>query len=370
MVSAYFCIMLMALISIAIVFEAVGGKPIIKKQFSLLLIVFVFLGAYLVYFIEPPQEWDLYAHFKEISRIAEARKFGIQIKENYASLPGTTALFRLVSYLPSVHFLPAIAVSIDGLIIVYIVLDYQKRQKVVSVQNMSIAFLIAISYINITLCISGVRNCLACCIAMLGFYIGIFRRRRVLSYILYFIACFIHPACIVLLVLYVANQLLKRNRLIIKLAVLAITPLITFALQMFSGKGLQLVDYARRIWGYYEETEFQTDIRITIVQVIALTIFFIYACRYSSKETNDKRHKEYFELVQIQILATYGGIVNPIFFNRMLYPIGIMLGPMIYMMLSQEESKKKRRIKVVGFTVLYSGLLLYHLYELYNALAR
>lgn len=369
MVGVYFGIMLIILIGAAIVYEAVGGRPIIRKQFTLMLICFVLLSSWLVYFIEPPQGWDLYAHFEEIKRIAEARQLGIKIEENYASLQGASMLFRLISYMPSVHYLPAIAVLIDGLIILYIVWDYQRRQEIVSTQNIAIAFLISLSYINITLCISGVRNCLACCIAMLGFYLGIFKKQRILSYILYAIACFIHPVCLVLLVLYVANQLLKFSRLVIKIAVLAITPLITYALQMLGGKGNDLMDYAGDIWGYYEKTEFQTDTRITVIQVIVLAIFFIYAWRYSAKEEENKESKEYFELLQIQILATYGGIVNPIFFNRMLYPIGIMMGPMIYMMLTQQESKKMRNIKVIGFAVLYSGLLLYNLVELYHALA-
>lgn len=358
---------LIAIFSITI-YEAIGGKTIVQKQFKYMLLLGVVLAATLTYFIEPIDGWDLAAHFKEITRIRRARETGSTIVENYGALPVASLLFHFISYLPSVHFLPVVAVLLDGCIIWYLVWDYNSMRGSKSNQAVANAFLVSLAYINVTLCISGIRNSLACCIAVLGIYLGVLKNKRIYAIILGLIASGLHPFCMLIFVIYILNWIFKGKSKYIQWGALLVLPAIGFAIDNLKGLGIPIINYAAQIFSFYEENEFVTDIRITVIQVVALAVFYVKSKHFSRKPYLSVAEKEYFAILQIQIIATYGSISNPILFNRMLYPIGMLLCPMIYMIFQEKLEKNRKVLELLGITILYFGLLMYNFLELYNAI--
>ena len=124
-------------------------------------------------------------------------------------------LLRLVSVLPSNHYLQVIAVLIIYSIFSYILIDYATSHQL-DIRLLSMAFFAHFSMCLMTATISGIRNVLIFAMLSLAVYIDFFKKYKtkwikwVLALPLYLFPLFIHPSSIVIIFLRISLLFFKR----------------------------------------------------------------------------------------------------------------------------------------------------------------
>ena len=164
-----------------------------------------FLFSSLYFFINLPNEYDLFRHYQyfvivqKLSFPQLIHSTGI-LRTLWNETPGFAIYLWIISRFGVKELLPVISGMIIYYIPVYILNnEYQKGVYCRSAYNLSFAIVfLAMDFIGV----SGIRNVLAFCVFILGFYFDVFKlHRKELCWIFYLVAASIHSAALILILL-------------------------------------------------------------------------------------------------------------------------------------------------------------------------
>lgn len=168
-------------------------------------VVFSLSISVLVYYLQPPLNWDLTRHFSCLDSIRNSGiSFGQFLFENKFAVGGSEftsyVAFNVIRYLvikisDNNSILPWLCVLIDYLIVSYIIIDWSKENN--SKVKFS-SFLLCFTFLPLVYAASGIRTALAAAIIGLGIYLYLYKEKKAVVFvILAIIAVTIHPVMLI-----------------------------------------------------------------------------------------------------------------------------------------------------------------------------
>jgi len=339
-----------------------------------LAITFALFGASyasLAFFVQPPEAWDLWHHFREIDAIRNTGTDYLQGAAKYRELVVTNYLFYFVSLLPSNNFLTSIVIFLEFSVFTYVLVDVAKRRPNLGSRTYALTFFYYIALTNVVYSISGIRNVLAFVLCGLAVYLDhsagpTNSTRRIVAVPLYLFPIFIHPSAAIFGIL--------RLVAIFRLTGYLAAPLVVL-FGVFSDRLPQLLlnlehPVLRQIGGllsYYSDFTGGLDPRLWGVNLVLVLVLFLYAAsQRSAMYRFTGLSSGYTDYFMAYCLFMFGAaFVSPIIFTRMLYGLGLMAVPIIAAVVAD----RKHSLPFTIFSCVYlTGVLSYQAVELIHAL--
>ncbi len=324
------------------------------------------------YHVVPIEGNDLNAHYMAIDCMRNGQDPGQIYDLGQSSNP--MFLFRLflriVSVLPSNHYLQLITVLIVYSIFAYILIDYSVTRRL-DVRLLSMAFLCHFSMCLMTATISGIRNVLAFALLSLAAYLDFFKsfKRKWLQKLsislIYIAPIFIHPASVVVVALRVVLFLFKRYPKIMILLLLwrlgigiVAGILLKIPLSLPSYLGFKINDYIT-------SNNVFDDPRLWIVQVVFLgfILYLLYSIRKTEMEPSFKNYYLFFSSIAIFIL---GGMSIYHLFNRMFIFLSFLMLPLLKQVFLTCKSQKTKIVYAGIFAFFFCGLIPYNFVSIHG----
>lgn len=324
------------------------------------------------YHVVPIEGNDLNAHYMAINCMRNGQDPGQIYDLGQSDNPMFLfrLLLRLVSVLPSNHYLQVIAVLIIYSIFSYILIDYATSRQL-DIRLLSMAFFAHFSMCLMTATISGIRNVLIFAVLALAVYIDFFKKYKtkwikwLLVLLLYLFPLFVHPAGIVIIVLRISLLFFKRYpKLIFVLAFwrlgigIVAKILLKVPLALPSYLGFKINDYITSN-NLFEDWRWWT--------VLVLLLSFILYLLYSIRKTEMKAEfKNYYLLFLITIMFTFGSSSTYHLFTRMFIFISFLMLPLLEQVFLNCKSQKLKISYFMIFTFFFSGLILYNFVSIHG----
>ena len=356
---------------IAIFGLAAAFPYLLSKFYALLSKKELQIGPYLIYLgiiglafatacINPPADFDLYRHYGVIDNI---RAFGWDYafdSSRYSNLPVITFLFFLVSLTPWDGTLVFIAVLINLLIFESINKYYAERN--CGSQIRSIGFFLYLSLNDVILMVSGIRNVLA--VALVGYAIWRWENQRsssipgkLLVLLCAIIPIGIHPACAIVLLIYVVSRI---PNLYVAIAIsLGWMFLFSYAVGEIGTTGIPVIDTALNSFRQYSENDFSMRRLSALFSPLLVVLFSAILLFWRGAGSGDKKPEitRYDKFAIVYSFAVIGAFGLQVVTMRMLYGLGI-----IYFHALMRAELRPRPVQVIMAiaALLYSAVLLWY----------
>lgn len=355
MLYVFFVAVLILIISIImlIYFSFINKKtnPNINKIMTICIMLALMVIAFL---IEPKETNDLYRHFSWIDRFRISGFFGVS---EYDDVIGAKILFYLISFLPSNHFLPVIAILITYGMFFYIINNFAKEHKLNS-RIVAISIFLGFSICDFSSTISGVRNTMAFAFLALSLYKDLIKNEKGIKIILpYLIAVSIHPSSWIVVVARLILKLKYNEKL--KYILLFWSVAVNYIIKIL----LNISPYiASKLQMYVTEEDDVSDFRMVFIKIIF--IIFLYVITILFKKFKDIDYKKYINFLQLYFCIMIGSIfASTIMFGRLYFLIGFLLIPLIYLIDKKLTINKKIIIYII-LVIFIVGSLAYSVVQI------
>ena len=332
-------------------------NPKTTTKFNKIISISIILSLALIAFlIEPQKTNDLYRHFAGIDRFREYGSFN-DINAEYNDIIGAKILFYIISFLPSNHFLPLIAIIVTYGILFYIIDDFSKRN-IVYTRTIAMSIFLGISICDFYSTMSGVRNTMAFAFLALSLYKDLIKKEKGIKIIWpYIIAVSIHPASWIVIALRLVLEFSKSGKL--KYILLFWGIAVSYIIQIL----FKISPYiASKLQMYVTEEDDVTDFRFFLVKVIFIVL--VYLLTILVKKSKDVNYLKYINFLQLYIFFMIGSIfVSTIMFGRLYFLPGFLLIPLLYLVEKNFTPKDKISIYIV-LAIFIIGCLLYSVVQI------
>lgn len=363
-----FDVFLITLVIFAFLYILISKLPYRNIKFVFFIISLIL--AIIAYNITPYKSLDLYHHFQILNN-CRAFGFGYLINHSdFSNLPVGALYFYIISLLGNNSFLPAISVFIYYYSILSIITEVAKKYNFnkSGLWLSAVLFLFVSNYIGAA---SGIRNPLTISLFAYIFYKEcFFGWNKKLVFILYILLCLFHPSILILLVLRLLLLIPKKyskiisilllswsflkNILITLLTKLSSIPIISFALEKFSG---------------YDSTEANAVANVSLYTFVYLTsyIILLILCFVYYKRGNNtfEKHENKFNLLFVYTLFfCLGSILEYHIFVRF-SRFAIMLALFLLMHYSSSKSKNLNYSKnklIIQFIIFIESVFFLYFY--------
>lgn len=362
MLYAFITAILILIISLGflIYWIAKNKKNINLRILKLIMIAIIIALSCIAFLIEPKESNDLYRHFKDIELI---RNKGFFAEQEFNNVILIKLIFLLVSFLPSNHFLPAIAVIITYGISMCIIYDFSKKNQT-STRVTAIAILLNFALCSFYMAASGIRNAMACSFLALGLYLDLIKNKKFIIKVWpYIVAALIHPMAYIVIVIRILLQIKWIEK--VKYLVLLVGILYRPIIKLFYFINLGITNYLAQKMDLYLVKESIEDIRWLLV-IWAFLIFIYIVTIVLKKENENIKFKKYLNFIQLYILFIFAfTFVADVFTKRLTFLLAFFMIPLLYLIENHFDKKQKVFCYAV-FIIILCGLIPYGLAELKN----
>lgn len=313
---------------------------------------------FLAFSLNPSESWDLYRHYEVLAVMENESFINNLLYAEYFNLPVINILYYLVALTGVPNLLPAVTVMICYSSLGFIILNYIRQTGADS------RFVASAVIFNLLLCpfihmASGIRNVLAYSLCAAAFYNELYNKKAFSSWIIYFLALFIHPSVILILALRVMLPFFKSCKWlsVILLGWSLALDLIVKILFNIPIKFLQ--DIAWKIEDYLVNRPF-SGFKILAVKIFFLVTVVILAeyCKRTAVREPDKKIRGCIDAFELMVFFIVGSLRIPFIADRLCYFIaffGITVLGYIY-----QECKTNLRYIFMCEAFGVAGLLFVH----------
>ena len=311
-----------------------------KQQKGWAFFLFALCMAILAFHAEPDDRWDLARHFMYMEQIRGANLTLPQMLFNNRGIGGYPTLisYNLLRYIICLftennHWLPAVCVFIDYLIVGYIILDWYETS------NLKERFSILVPLLCCTLlpplhAFSGMRNALAACVMGLGIYLYIYKRKKLIIFIiLAFIAATIHQA-VLFAIPFVFLSRVRLGKKGILVVVCASFSLRSIAGMLQNSRYLFLVTIANKYFYYSSESQYRASVYSlwadTILVLSFLGLYFLFGNQFEKVLWKREHEMLYLFLIYYMcfIVGNFGNydlVLRPCYLLGVFAPVLVSL---------------------------------------------
>lgn len=343
--------------------------PLKLKPKQILWLWYIFMAAFAVvaFYAEPTDAGpDLNRHYESIYYFRSGAYHVFLGNTMY----GPMYVFRLILYFVSLTdydgLLPAGTVLLFGILTGQIAYHYlSKPGRKYSTDAILLFYFAALGGVSPFYLVTGIRNAISCAIWAYGYFLYYENHKKIRYYILAAIACMIHTAALIMVVILIVYQFIsgqqKEIRLILTavlafgLPIIMATPLMP---NLLESTGIAYISRHGHKWRAYTGYEFY---QIEFFSLLILLIFYFFCVLYAYQKAGRERG-----LFAFVVLITVAGSGFQIFFQRLPYAIGLLSLPILNDILI--KAGKNRAIFNLIAVVVLGGRLLFGFHALYSHL--
>jgi EpsG family len=326
---------------LGILFPAGFAEHVYRRNFALSLVgVLLLVYVILAYLLPPAPIWDISRHYHELDQLRAASEAYGGEPGRYASLPGASWLFRLVSATPYNGLLVVAAVTASGAALVSPLVMLYRGQTLVRARELAIIVGLFLAYSNVEFTVSGVRNSIAVAFFCLGYSLEVGQNpRRLLAWVFYFSGISFHPAAAVLIVIRVL-AFLPVWWMRLPAAALLLVVVGDANVRVAQASGNSYIRDAGDQMSAYLGTSVGVDMRILAINALIVLILLVWRLSQtlSAEEAAPYRldlvHR--FETTLFSFMLG-SAVLLPIMFNRTLYAFGYVLIPLVVHLIRSEK---------------------------------
>ncbi|MGL4990801.1 MAG: EpsG family protein [Sarcina sp.] len=318
----------------------------------------------IAYYTNPLPRDDLYRYFKDIDDMRNGGWYYATHLAIYRATPVINMIFYIVSLTNTNSLLTVISTFVIFAIIFKVTYDFVYKKNI-SIQMISLYYLVFLSMMPLRYAISGVRNQMAFAILFYGIYRSrILKKTGIINIIIYLVAASIHTSSWIIIILLIATRFKFIDK--IKYFMLAGIILIGPILEILSKTGISV------LVTFYEKFEVYSgahtaNIKLMSAYFIILIILFYMNSRV--KRTNEenayKEYSSYFRLYELLMLLAIASITIPTLFTRICIIIGMMSLPTIVAFFRININREKFLIFYI-FVICNLGVFAFQAYDALN----
>lgn len=174
------------------------GICIYKKNRLLLFFLLAIILAIISYYLETPQDYDLYKYFRVMEKYTSINNFIDIFKVDYEML--FCIILYIISKIGNYRLLSCVFTLFSYFSIFYIIDDYSKKIKLSNIKTfiLILFFILTFNYINFA---SGLRNTTGMIIGLLAIYLEYVKNKKGVFYkFIYIIPCFLHKSLFIFII--------------------------------------------------------------------------------------------------------------------------------------------------------------------------
>lgn len=269
------------------------------KSYFQVLIPLLFAIVLFAYCFEPNElfRWDLIEHHKILDQMKEMGFERALTDGRYKNLFVINFYFALISTLPNYGLLPAIPLTIDFLIFIYIFKESTEDKKL-NCGQLSFIVLAYLTTMGLMLAISGIRCVLSVSLTALAIYQEMIKGKKI-AYIIYLASIFIHYFAIILVVLRILSAL--RSKIVVFITFVlfivvgidALSNLTPSLSSSYMAEGITTFLYEYKlytIWSYFPGLTLAG--KLNFINQVLVVCYLYYMCRSILKKSINLSDRE------------------------------------------------------------------------------